>query len=55
MMLPLLRSSLVTTRVLGHRCFDWLSICLVLILVPCFAVLFSVPFRLQLKCATERV
>ena len=39
----------VRARVLRHGCFDWLFIYLVLILVSCFVVLFSVLFRLQLS------
>ena len=34
---------------LGHGCFDWLFIYLVVILVSCFVVLHSVLFRLQLS------
>ena len=46
---------LVFARVLGNGCFDRLFIYLVLILVSCFMVLFSVQFRLQLMCTTECV
>ena len=42
-------SFLFIPRVLGHGCFDWLFIYLVLILVSCFVVLFSVLFCLQLS------
>ena len=41
----LLLSSNVKSRVLGHGCFDWLFVYLVLIPVSCFVVLFSVLFR----------
>ena len=37
------------SRVLGHECFDWLFVYLVLIPVSCFVVLFSVLFRFQLS------
>ena len=39
----------ITARVLGHGCFVWLFIYLVLIPVSCFVVLFSFLFRLQLS------
>ena len=52
--LPLLthlprRTQLISSRVLGHGCFDWLFVYLVLIPVSCFVVLFSVLFRFQLS------
>ena len=41
--------SFIKSRVLGHECFDWLFVYLVLIPVSCFVVLFSVLFRFQLS------
>ena len=37
----------IVPRVLGHGCFDWLFVYLVLIAVSCFVVLCSVLFRFQ--------
>ena len=44
----------VKSRIPEHECSHWLFIYLVLILVPCFIVLFSALFRLQLMCPTQR-
>ena len=46
---PIIANDHLSSRVLGHGCFDRLFIYLVLIPVSCFVVFFSVLFRLQLS------